>query len=945
MKKLAAIPIFLLLCFTCLGSTIQIYMANFVPGIAETNYFKIIPVGTNVLANGSVIARGLPIICYPDVSGFFSTNLVIGNYQITNQYVNLLFQSFNDSLTYNLQDVLLPGFNTFAATGIRKLTSGDGTVILSPANGVGVVDLSAPGGGGGPPGAFIKTLNGSGTNTGLLNPILTNGQNVGGFTAWSTINASNTVTVYNGGQAVFQADDFGQLFMNRPDGTPEISWLPNQVVLYRNGSEFMASTAAETDIYDQSNRIGISLISQSDGSTLLKLPLNTAGGFIYQLGGKSNYFSGDIFSPHFWGDGSGLTGLTESQIASLGTDLSQRVLTNDSRNLVLSSATNNLGTDVSATHFYGTLGGSTITNTGLTSADAVATDSNGKLIPATAISEAHVTGLTTDLSQRVLTNDSRNLVLGSGTNNLGTDVSATHFYGTLGGATITNTGLTSADAVATDSNGKLIQATAISEAHITGLTTDLSQRVLTNDSRNLVLASATNNLGMDVSASNFWGNVSHAVGFPVGGVASSPTITITTNGNQVTPALANPLIISEMDIGDFYGTNLTIGGAYYSTNAYPFVPGTALEMDKARQFLITNAAVNITGFTAVSNAEVSECILGISNSAAGTIPFTFPVCVTSGGGTLSSYTIPSATTIYATFTIWGGWTNVFIWGTANGSTLPGTNTTIAVTDQYKTNAYLATANSHYFSNSVGFVLMTADSMTWSNAKTGNYLVWTNGGLFASNVVTGAWSIRTNDSETFSNLQGAVTILTNLSLALTNRTAANTGSLLTSTNLQIVTGTTGSNQLNNAANTAPVTVLTNGGGWLANDVEFGGFVRGVAGGASYFNEVAYWQTNNFPLNPGAINLDWRAGYQFITTNANFTLNGFINASNTPVNQVWVSVSNSSASGITFTWGGAPIRMYGTNTATSGPIPAGKVWKGLFQLDPHGTNLISPLMQSN
>jgi len=64
---------------------------------------------------------------------------------------------------------------------------------------------------------------------------------------------------------------------------------------------------------------------------------------------------------------------------------------------------------------------------------------------------------------------------------------------TMTSSGITNSALLSADAVATDANGKEIAATAIAEAHVSGLVGDLSQKVLTNDSRNLVLNSSSNN--------------------------------------------------------------------------------------------------------------------------------------------------------------------------------------------------------------------------------------------------------------------------------------------------------------------------------------------------------------------------------------------------------------------------------------------------------------------
>lgn len=104
------------------------------------------------------------------------------------------------------------------------------------------------------------------------------------------------------------------------------------------------------------------------------------------------------------------------------------------------------------------------------------------------------------------------------------------------------------------------------------------------------------------------------------------------------------------------------------------------------------------------------------------------------------------------------------------------------------------------------------------------------------------------------------------------------------------------------------------------------------------------TNNFPAAPGPIVVDFRFEDQFISTNADFTIAGFINASNSYVNRTWVSVSNSGASTITVTMP-AGLRNFGTNTATTVPIASTKVGKLPFSRDAHGTNVWQPLMQNN
>jgi hypothetical protein len=105
----------------------------------------------------------------------------------------------------------------------------------------------------------------------------------------------------------------------------------------------------------------------------------------------------------------------------------------------------------------------------------------------------------------------------------------------------------------------------------------------------------------------------------------------------------------------------------------------------------------------------------------------------------------------------------------------------------------------------------------------------------------------------------------------------------------------------------------------------------------------YSTNNFPLTPGAINVDWSKDWQFITTNASFNINGFVNPG-LFVREVWVAVSNSGASSITVGWP-AGVRNFGTNTATSMPIPSTKVGYLPWILNPMGTNLFTPYMQNN
>lgn len=732
--------------------------------------------------------------------------------------------------------------------------------------------------------------------------------------------------------------------------------------------------------------------------------------------------------------------LVESDISGLPVDLSQRVLTNDSRNLVLSSPTNNLGTDVSATHLYASgLSAGTITNTGLTGQPVLGTDANGRLIPGSATGSGIITNSGTGFN-----NNFTNATLSG--NVLQTNGYA--IFSAISGSTITNTGLISASAVATDSSGKLIQASVV---------------VLTNDSRNLVLSGSTNNLGTNVSAGTFWttnitiagsvtnlswqtngivitdingnltsvsalntpfnvqwDNLDTAINIgtrPGGGVIqlglrsgqlmlnylpvsvngvdsltlgriagpvvvsdntstriydqsnASPVITIVRGGDtselitlagniQSQDLLSGGLYIntnifyfgqtnglnsigltngtftinSNLSIlGQFQAASLTIGNMYITnqywyTNNFPANPGAInLDWRYAYQFISTNANFTIGGFINASNGLVNKTTVGVSNSSASSITVTFPQVFTTAGATLTSVSVPAGMIYELPFQLDAIGTNVL--QTGGGSSATAT---------YVTGNNLPLTNSINGTNSTFHY-----GLFQTNDTTHDWQIMTNESLFWTNAVTGNWGYITNDQIYLSNRVTLLsTYITNGSAVFSNNAAASLYSQLNPTNLIISTGQPGSNTFYDANGTTVITALTNGGGWFSHDLSDGGFFRGD----EYVNRE-YFQTNGFPLAPGAINLDWRAGWQFISTNASFTLNGFINASNNIVNQVNVSVSNSSASSITFTWGGAPIRMYGTNTASSGPIPAGKVWMATFLLTPHGTNLLSPLMQNN
>src|ERR1700690_3472604 len=56
-------------------------------GQPDTNYFRVIPVGNPILANGAVTTKGAGIRLYPNGSGIAVTNLMAGNYLWTNAWL------------------------------------------------------------------------------------------------------------------------------------------------------------------------------------------------------------------------------------------------------------------------------------------------------------------------------------------------------------------------------------------------------------------------------------------------------------------------------------------------------------------------------------------------------------------------------------------------------------------------------------------------------------------------------------------------------------------------------------------------------------------------------------------------------------------------------------------------------------------------------------------
>lgn len=106
--------------------------------------------------------------------------------------------------------------------------------------------------------------------------------------------------------------------------------------------------------------------------------------------------------------------------------------------------------------------------------------------------------------------------------------------------------------------------------------------------------------------------------------------------------------------------------------------------------------------------------------------------------------------------------------------------------------------------------------------------------------------------------------------------------------------------------------------------------------TYTNASIYWPTNPFPVVAGTA-LEMDKNYQFVNTNNTVNITGFTAVSNALVSWCVLSVSNSAASAITIQWPSSVRAIGGTNSSASVSLTGGKVWKGTFEIDPHGTNL--------
>lgn len=113
-----------------------------------TNALKITPVSTNAASDGTYLITGAANFLN-STNGLYTNSLAVGNYRIDVQGLSVtpvIYAVPNDSMTYQVQQLLLSGYNTYNYTpGVLQILNPDGSLILSPTNGKGFVTISVAG--------------------------------------------------------------------------------------------------------------------------------------------------------------------------------------------------------------------------------------------------------------------------------------------------------------------------------------------------------------------------------------------------------------------------------------------------------------------------------------------------------------------------------------------------------------------------------------------------------------------------------------------------------------------------------------------------------------------------------------------------------------------------------------------------------------------------------
>jgi hypothetical protein len=122
MKKIAAL-IFAFVLLRASGATITFTVTNSI-GQPDQHPFQVLPLSTPLVFSNSYFITGLPIQLQPDTNGFCQTNLLVGQYAVTNQFfVNqfaggssrgVIFTVTNNSGTYSFASLVSSNAYQFA---------------------------------------------------------------------------------------------------------------------------------------------------------------------------------------------------------------------------------------------------------------------------------------------------------------------------------------------------------------------------------------------------------------------------------------------------------------------------------------------------------------------------------------------------------------------------------------------------------------------------------------------------------------------------------------------------------------------------------------------------------------------------------------------------------------------------------------------------------------
>lgn len=292
------------------AATINFTLTNSI-GVSDTNAFRLYPVSTPIAANGSWMLTGVPIRITPNASGIATTNLLPGNYVVSNQFLvnqwggnlassrGVLFAVPSGTGTYEFTSLVISGFNVFNYDGAAFVASYSNIVYS-----LGFVPLNTNDARG------IFTTNtyaftGAGvasvvTNSGAVTVTITGGGGTGGTNTVSAGNALLTVVTNGVNYAVSAASQTNSVAFTND----------TRVLRFTNEANLFASDTNSANVF---TTVDGNDSWYSDGSYLV-FRLGASGSVIFSQGGSSP--DGHIFAADFIGSGAFLTNLNATELRS-----------------------------------------------------------------------------------------------------------------------------------------------------------------------------------------------------------------------------------------------------------------------------------------------------------------------------------------------------------------------------------------------------------------------------------------------------------------------------------------------------------------------------------------------------------------------------------------------------------------------------------------------------